>query len=145
MADMTLQDLSQKMRDIDFTTVFTRTEGGALAGRPMSNNGEVEYEGDSYFFAWDDSRVAGDIARDPQVGMSLQGSKGLLGKPPLFITIEGRAELIRDKAQFQEHWTKDLDRWFENGPDTPGVVMIKVRAERIHYWDGGDEGEIPVA
>ncbi|WP_205853799.1 pyridoxamine 5'-phosphate oxidase family protein [Phenylobacterium deserti] len=142
---MTLQDLSQKMRDIDFTTVFTRTEGGALAGRPMSNNGEVEYEGDSYFFAWDDSRVAGDIARDPQVGMSLQGSKGLLGKPPLFITIEGRAELIRDKAQFQEHWTKDLDRWFENGPDTPGVVMIKVRAERIHYWDGGDEGEIPVA
>jgi general stress protein 26 len=26
--------------------------------------------------------------------------------------------------------------------DTPGLVMIKVRAERAHYWDGEDEGEI---
>ena len=24
----------------------------------------------------------------------------------------------------------------------PGLKLIKVRAERVHYWDGQDEGEI---
>jgi general stress protein 26 len=61
---------------------------------------------------------------------------------PFFLTVEGRASLIRDKAQFAAHWTKDLDLWFEQGTDTPGLVMIKVSAERLHYWDGYEEGEL---
>jgi general stress protein 26 len=80
----------------------------------------------------------------PQVGLSFQGAKSLLGKPPLFIAVEGKAELIRDKAAFAEHWTKDLDYWFEQGIDTPNIVLIKVHASRIHYWNGRDEGEILV-
>ena len=35
-----------------------------------------------------------------------------------------------------------MDRWFKQGPATPGIILIKVRAERLHYWDGEDEGEI---
>jgi general stress protein 26 len=61
---------------------------------------------------------------------------------PFFITIEARAELIRDKAQFEKHWTKDLDAWFKQGIDTPGLVLIKAVAQRLHYWDGWDSGEI---
>ena len=56
--------------------------------------------------------------------------------------MQGEAELIKDKARFAEHWTEDLDSWFKEGIDTPGLTMIKVRARRIHYWDGYDEGEI---
>ena len=66
----------------------------------------------------------------------------MLGMKPFFITVEGRAELIRDKAQFADHWTKDLDEWFKEGVDTPGLTMIKVSAQRLHYWDGYDKGEI---
>jgi len=142
MSKMTLADLSKKMRDIDFCMLLTRTEGGYIAGRPMSNNGQVEYDGDSYFFTDSQTRTVGDLERDRKIGLSFQGSKGLLGAPPLFISIEGEAELIRDKARFKEHWTPDLDRWFKDGVDTPGLVLIKVHATRIHYWDGYDEGEI---
>ncbi|RYE74977.1 MAG: hypothetical protein EOO80_16100 [Oxalobacteraceae bacterium] len=60
------------------------------------------------------------------------------------IAIEGVADLVRDKHQFAPHWQKELDRWFEQGIDTPGVVMIKVHATRLHYWDGEDEGEIVI-
>ena len=140
----TLADLSEKMRDIDFTMLSTQTEGGAIAGRPMSNNREVGYDGDSYYFALDDTRTVQDIARDPQVGLGFQGKAGLLGMRPFFVAVEGRGELIRDKAQFAEHWTTDLDRWFEQGIDTPGLVLIKVAATRVHYWDGEDEGELTV-
>lgn len=145
MGKMTLEQLSEKMRDIDFAILSTRTEGGAIAGRPMSNNREVDYDGDSYFFACDDSRTVSDIARDPQVGLGYQAKSGLLGMRPFFLTVEGRAGLIRDKSAFEAHWTKDLDRWFEHGVDTPGLIMIKVSAERLHYWDGYDEGELALS
>lgn len=137
-----LADVAAKMRDIDFAVLSTRTEGGALAGRPMSNNRDVDFDGDSYFFTLEDTRTVADIGRDPQVGLAYQAKSGMLGLRPFFLTVEGRASLIRDKAQFAAHWTKDLDNWFEQGIDTPGLVLIKVSAERLHYWDGYEEGEL---
>lgn len=116
MSGVTLQQIAKKMRDIDFTMLVTKTEGGALAGRPMSNNGDVEYDGDSWFFTREPSRLVEDLQTDPSVNLSLQGKSGLFGKPPIFIAVEGRSELIRDKAVFAEHWHKDMERWFEQPP-----------------------------
>ncbi len=137
-----LADLSKKMRDIDFAMLSTKADGGAIGSRPMSNNRQVDYDGDSYYFTYDDTLMVADIGRDPQVGLSFLGTSGLLGMRPFFVAVEGTAHLIRDKASFAEHWTSDLDAWFKDGLDTPGLVMIKVSADRVHYWDGEDEGEV---
>jgi general stress protein 26 len=110
----------------------------------MSNNRQVEFDGDSYFFTCDGTRTVSDIRREPCVGLSYQGKSGVLGMKPFFITVEGRAELIDDKGRFAEHWTKDLDAWFKEGVDTPGLLLVKVEAERLHYWDGYEEAEIPL-
>jgi general stress protein 26 len=141
---LSLTDIAKEMKHIDLLMLSTQTEGGKIASRPMSNNKDVEYDGDSVFFALEDASAVTDIARDANVSLALQGSKGLLGKPPIFIAVEGKGELIRDKAAFQEHWVPDLERWFKQGVDTPGLVLIKVHASLIHYWDGQDEGEIRV-
>jgi len=141
----TMGDISAAMKDIDFCMLVSRTQDGAIGGRPMSNNRQVEYEGTSRFFTYDDTRMAADIARDASVGLTYQGKaglKGLVGAPGLFVHVEGEAAFVRDKARFAEHWDKSLDRWFEQGIDTPGLVMIEVAAKRIHYWDGEDEGEV---
>ena len=141
----TLADISEAMKDIDFCMLVSRAEDGSIGGRPMSNNREVAYEGTSWFFTYDDTRMAADIARDPAVGLTYQGKAGLLGvlgKPGLFVHVEGEARVVRDKARFAEHWDKSLDRWFEQGIDTPGLTLIEVAARRIHYWDGEDEGEV---
>lgn len=145
MPDLSLAEVSEKMRDIDFTVLTTRTAGGSLAGRPMSNNRDVEYDGDSYFFTCDETRTVADIMRDPNVALAYQAKSGMLGMKPLFVTVEGRAEAIKDKARFAEHWHKELDAWFKQGVDTPGLTMIKVHAERLHYWDGYDEGEFDLS
>ncbi len=144
MSQMTLKSLSKKMADIDFAMLITKTKLGQVSARPMSNNGEVDFNADSYYFTWEDSRMTSDIERDKTVGLTFQGSKGLLGKPPLFVSVEGEAELIREKTHFVEHWKPELDRWFKQGIDTPGVTMIKVKAQRVHYWDGEDQGELVV-
>ena len=144
----TLAEISSAMKDIDFCMLVSRAQDGSLGGRPMSNNREVAYEGTSWFFSTDDTRMVEDIGRDASVGLTYSGKaglKGLVGAPGLFIHIEGEAALIRDKASFREHWTPDLDRWFKQGIDTPGLVLIEVRAKRIHYWDGEDEGEVRLA
>ena len=142
MADKSLSDISEAMRDIDFCMLSTRTPSGSIAARPMSNNREVDYDGDSFFFACDSAHSIGEIEADPNVGLTYHAKDHLLGKPGIFISIEGRAELIRDKGAFAEHWTSGLDRWFKDGIDTPGLVLIKVHAGKLHYWDGGEEGEV---
>lgn len=142
MSDMTLKDLAQKMGKIDFAMLTTTTDGGQLATRPMSNNGDVEFDGDSYYFSYDSARTVSDIARNAQVALSFQGSAGLLGAPPLFVAVEGTGKVIRDKAAFADHWVRDLERWFPDGIDTPGIALLHIHADRIHYWDGEDQGEI---
>jgi general stress protein 26 len=145
MADLQLSDISEKMRDIDFAILSTRTSNGDIAARPMSNNRQVDYDGDNYFFTCQDTGTVRDITGDPNVGLAYQSKSGALHLKPFFITVEGKAELIRDKAQFEEHWTKDLDDWFKDGVDTEGLVLVKVHASRLHYWDGYHEGEIDLA
>jgi general stress protein 26 len=144
VADKSLSDISEAMRDIDFCMLTTVSDDG-LAGRPMSNNREVEYSGDSFFFADGDSRTVRDLERNPTVALAYQGSGGLMGvvgKPGIFIAIEGKGELIRDKGQFADHWQEELERWWPQGIDSPGLTLIKIHADRIHYWDGGEEGEV---
>ncbi|WP_339818005.1 pyridoxamine 5'-phosphate oxidase family protein [uncultured Paracoccus sp.] len=142
MSDRTIGDLAKAMGKIDFAMLTTRTEGGQLATRPMSNNSDVEWDGDSYYFTYDDTRTVSDIERDPHVALSFQGRAGILGAPPVFVAVEGEAGIIRDKATFADHWTSDLERWFPDGIDTPGMALIKVAAVRVHYWDGEEEGEV---
>lgn len=139
---MTIQQLSEKMKDIDFAMLATHTAGGAIGSRPMSNNREVDYDGDAFFFTDETALMVADIAADPKVNLSYQGKSGLLGLRPFFLAVEGQAALVRDKQQFAAHWTKGLERWWPEGIDTSGLVLIKVSGTRAHYWDGEDEGEI---
>jgi general stress protein 26 len=144
MSTLTLADVSKTISGIEFAMLSTRAPNGFLAARPMSNNHDVEYNGDNYFFAFDQSHTVRDIERDPKIGLSFVGSKSLLGKPPTFVTIEAQAELIRDKAQFQQHWNSGIEKYASEGVDTPGLVLIKAHAVRIHYWQGNNEQELAV-
>lgn len=144
MTAMSLEDLSEKMRKIDFCMLTTLEGHDGMSTRPMSNNGDVEYDGDSWFFSFEDTRKVAAIARDSQVSLSLSAPPSLLGKPGIFVVINGQASVIKDKAAFEAHWVEDLERWFENGVDTPGLVLIKVHAARIEYWDGEDNEVISV-
>lgn len=142
MASKTLADIADKMSGIDIAILSTHSEGGEIASRPMSNNGDVTYDGNSYYFTSDGTLTVSDIARDPKVALGFTGKSGIFTPSGLYVAVEGQAELIRDKAAFKRHWTPDLDVWFDKGIDTPGLVLIKVRATRIKYWDGRDEGEV---
>lgn len=142
MTTMTLPELSKKMQKIDFCMMSTLGSTGAISTRPMSNNGDVDYDGDTWLFSYRDTRKVKDIAADPRVTLTFSAPPSLLGKPGIFIALEGKASLIDDKETFKAHWNDSLDRWFPEGVDTPGLVLIQVHADLAHYWDGEDAGTI---
>ncbi len=144
MSTMTLDELSSHLKKIDFCMFSTNAGSGRISSRPMSNNGDVEYDGDSWFFSYDDTKKVGQLDAIDVVLLTFTAGSSLFGKPGIFIAVEGAATLIRDKASFEVHWVSGLDRWFPDGVDTPGIVLIKVTAKSIQYWDGEDQGEVPV-
>ena len=138
MADKTLKEIAAKMANLDYALLTTYTSRGQLSSRPMSNNGDVAYDGNSYYFTFEESRTVRDISENPHVNLGFSGAKGL------FVAITGTAHLIRQKAIMQQHWVPSLNQWFPQGVDTPGVVLVRVEARRIKYWQGEDEGELHV-
>lgn len=144
MCSITLDELSSHLRTIDFCMFSTNAGSGQISSRPMSNNGDVDYDGDSWFFSYDDTKKIRQIETIDHVMLTFTAGSSLFGKPGIFIAVEGAATLIRDKASFEEHWVSGLDRWFPDGVETPGIVLIKVSANSIQYWDGEDQGHVPV-
>ena len=133
MSTWTLQELAKKMADIDYLMFSTRAENGQLAARPMSNNEDVDYDGSSWFFTWSDARMVDDIRRDAAVGLALQGKSHLFGAPPLFISVEGRAELITDQAAFEEHAGAALHFLGDVLRDGGAAVAVGSVAQRGRY------------
>ena len=56
----TLAEIAEMMRDIDFAMFSTHSTGGTIASRPMSNNRDVDYDGDNWFFSFEDTRLVSD-------------------------------------------------------------------------------------
>jgi general stress protein 26 len=125
--------ISELLKDIDICMFVTRADG-TMRGRPMSNNGKVEYDGDSWFFSYRETPKIEEIAADPRVELAYVGTdKGA------WISIEGTAEVVEDDARKRELWDDQLKMWFKDGPDDDNVVLVKVSADTIHAWADGEE------
>lgn len=142
MTSMTKEALSKHLKKLDFCMFSTRDASNRMNSRPMSNNGDVEYDGDSWFFSYADTRKISEIRKDSAVLLTFTAPPHLLGKPGIFIAIDGDAALIEDVPQFQDHWVEGLERWFPDGVQTPGLILIKVAARSVQYWDGEENGKV---
>ena len=125
--------IAELIKDIDICMFVTRSDG-TIRGRPMSNNGNVEYDGDSWFFSFKDSEMIGEIGVDPRVELAYMATER-----GTWVSIEGGAEVVEDDAKKRELWDDELKQWFREGPDDDDVVLVKVRAERVHAWTDGQE------
>src|ERR1700753_1209217 len=101
MSKKSLAEIAKEMAGIEIAIMSTHTENGHIASRPMSNNGDVAYDGTSYYFSYEQARAISDIQRDPKVALGF-ASKGGIFSDGVYVAVEGTAELIRDKAVFKQ-------------------------------------------
>ena len=133
--EMAREDKLKKLREIvkavDICMLTTVDEQGDLHSRPMSNNRQVEFDGDLWFFTYGSSHKVGEIGRIPKVNASFVDTDA-----QQYASVTGRAEIVRDRAKIKELWQPQLRGWFPEGVETPDIALLKVTAERAEYWDG---------
>ncbi len=135
-----LAAVADLLANLDICMLTTRSRDGSLHGRPMSNNGEVEYDGDNWFFAREGSRAVLEVEADRRVELAFIDSANAT-----WVNLEGDAWVVRgDDSLKQSLWKDQLERWFENGPADPGVVLIKVAARHIDAWSAGGDHSFDV-
>ena len=131
--------VAKLMRDLDFCMFTTHAGRGGFHARPMSNNGEVEFDGDVWFFSAADSRKVREIKANPTVHLAYADLEDWR-----FVSMTGRAQVIRDPEKKAELWMDDLERWFDDGPDSEGIVLIKVTPSLVSYWTRSGSGDLRI-
>ena len=53
----------------------------------------------------------------------------------LYVSISGRADLVRDRAKAEELWSPMVKAWFPQGLDDPHLALLRVHVQAAEYWD----------
>ena len=126
-----LARLREIVKAVDICMLTTVDERGNLHSRPMSNNRQVEFDGDLWFFTYGSSHKVDEVGRIPQVNASFADIES-----HQYVSLTGTAEVVSDPAKIRELWQPALRAWFPDGVDTPDIALLKVSVQRGEYWDG---------
>jgi general stress protein 26 len=80
--------------------------------------------------------MVADIPRDARVGLSLQGKAGILGKRPIFTSLDAVAEVIEDRVLFEKHWNAAFRDGFNKASKSVGLYSSK------HMQSGSNIGAV---
>ena len=115
---------------INFAMLTTVTPGGVLRSRPMATQQFDAKTGSIWFLTSSDSPKVDEIADEQQVGLSYAEPSN-----QRYVSVSGRARVIRDKAKAAELWTPAAKIWFPDGVDDPRLVLLCIEVEAAEYWD----------
>ena len=128
--DNDLKKLRELVKDIDFCMLTTTDEGGDLHSRPMSSNGDIDPNGDIWFFTNASSLKVSEIEKLPRVNVSFADPDN-----QRYVSVSGTAQLVRDKGKIDELWRPEFTIWFPKGKEDPEVALLRVSLEKAEYWD----------
>jgi general stress protein 26 len=116
----------------DADTCFFCTAGstGSTNGvRPMSVR-KADDAGNLWFLSANDSHKNHELAANPAVKLYFQRDAHAG-----FMELEGRAEILDDRARIHDLWNPLLKTWFTEGEDDPRISVIKFTPQAGYYWD----------
>jgi len=127
--EVNMRKLATMIRGIKVAMLTTVGPDGRLKSRPMATQ-EVEYDGTLWFFTKAGSDKTGEILQSPQVNasyVSLEDHR--------YVSLSGRATVIRDAEKSRQLWTPAHRTWFPLGLEDPELALLRVDVERAEYWD----------
>jgi general stress protein 26 len=119
-------DIIEKVGVAMLTTQFP----GGLRARPVE--ARPDRDGGIIWFLTD-ARSGKDeeVAAAPDVGLVFidAGDKA-------YLSITGRAEILRDTAKAAEIWKRSDQVWWPGGSDDPTLRLLRVEPRTAELWDG---------
>ncbi|MBY0610843.1 MAG: pyridoxamine 5'-phosphate oxidase family protein [Beijerinckiaceae bacterium] len=119
----------EMIKDIRIAVMVTTDEEGQLRSRPMAAQ-QQEFDGSLWFFTSIQSGKIDELEGNPDV---------LLGysepSKQEYVSVNGKAVIVRDREKIKELWSEPLRVWFPKGPDDQEIALIKVTISSAEYWD----------
>jgi general stress protein 26 len=115
------------IKDFDNALLVSSAPGRACHARPMAV-AEIREDGDIFFATSTHSPKIAEIAANPEVVVTFQGSAQ-------FAAVYGRAEVVKDRNLIDQLWSEAWKVWFPKGKADPTLCLIRVDGREGEYWD----------
>ena len=111
----------------DAALLTTIGPDGHFHTRPMQLQKQALSLHEIWFATNEDTEKVHDLEHDGRCGVSLLSSE----QATSYVSLSGRAEVVRDRARVRELWRPDWRAWFPDGPES--VVLIRFVPEHAEY------------
>ena len=126
--------IKELTKDIRIAMLTTVADDGSLHARPMATE-STDFDGTLWFVTRIESGKVEEIRDDSHVLVSYEQPKD-----GMFLSLQGRAGIVRDRATIKQHWYKGADGWFKDGSDDPAAALIQVKVTGGEYWEQNSTG-----
>ena len=120
--------------DMHIAMLTTVAEDGSLHARPMATE-SADFDGTLWFITRIESGKVEEIRDDSHVLVSYEQPKD-----GMYLSLQGRAGIVKDRATIKAHWYKGADGWFKDGSDDPAAALIQVKVTGGEYWQQSSSG-----
>jgi general stress protein 26 len=106
----------------------------AISRRPAGAAGRAAADRDGgiiWFLTDARSGKDGEVAAAPDIGLVF-----IDADDKAYLSITGRAEILRDPAKAAEIWKSTDQMWWPDGPDDTTLRLLRVEPATAELWDG---------
>lgn len=122
-----------KMVEGERQAMLTLTEpNGRLSSRPMT---PLELDSNGTIWLFTSRKTLGHLFQDGHRAVNLAYCDTSNSN---FVSIEGSARLVDDRARKEELWSAVARPWFPGGVDDPDLIVLAISMERAELWDSPD-------
>ncbi len=132
-----IKRLNDLIKEVEIA-MLTTIDKGALRSRPMATQ-QTEFDGDLWFFTSSETHKTDEIEKDNRVNVSYA-----LPSDNTYISVSGKAEIVKDRAKIEELWNPIYKAWFPDGLDDPNIILLKIEVEQAEYWDSSSSTVVQI-
>src|SRR5579875_401208 len=123
------EKIAELVKGIHIAMMTTVGHDGTMSSRPMAVQ-NTPFDGVLWFLTRSDSGKVDELRNDQHVTLTFAEPKD-----SKYITLKGRATIIRDREKVHELWNAMYKAWFPEGEDDPNIAVLRVDVTDGDFWE----------
>lgn len=119
------EEVYDLIKEHDIGMMTNINEDGKLVSHPMTRQGDLKDES-LWFFSKLNSEKVRELIKNNSVNVSFSDDD--------YISISGKVEIVNDVRTKKELWSKELETFYEGGPESDQIILLKVKIDSLEYW-----------